>query len=568
MQINFAIMGRRQAKILIPAVLSFVLFSGCNFRRMESLPKNILVTAVISDPRTFNPILANETSSTDVLDPIFAGLTRLNLFTFKVEPGLAESWTVSSDRKVITMKLRKHVHFSDGEPFSADDVLFTFKVIYSPDVLSSYRDLFTINGKQVKVEKLDNHTVRFILPVPFYPFLESLSIPVLPEHVLQRPLLGNVFEKTWNIVTAPDHIVGLGPYTMTDYVPSQYIIFKANPYYYEKDGEGVQLPYIEKRAMLIVQNQDAQYVKFISGETDIYSPRPQEVSMLESMSKKRGFIVKNIGLDTGILFVSFNRNPRHYIKDGKIDPRYKWFTNINFLKAVAHSIDKQGIINDVYRGYGEPAVSFIPRSVPVYHLNMTDYAYNLDEARALLKKAGFHWNNGMLYDSSGNRVEFDFFTNSGNEQRERIAAIITSDLAKLGMKVNYKPLDFNTIVEKLTTNFNWDCMLIALTGGYEPHNGANVLLSNGMLHLWDPREHTPATKWEAEIDRLMMRGAEEYNREKRALYYKKVQKILHDELPLIPVVRQYDFVAYTDKLENYRPTVFGNYRPEMMRLKQ
>ncbi len=555
-------------RVLIAILISLVSLGGCNFRKFESLPKNMLVTAVVSDPKTFNPILANETSSTDVLDPVFAGLTRLNPYTFKVEPDLAQSWTISSDKRVITMNLRKGVYFSDGKPFSASDVVFTFRVIYSPEVLSSYRDLFTINGKQIKVEKLDDHTVRFILPAPFYPFLESLSIPILPEHVLEKPLLDDMFERTWNIITPPQQIVGLGPYTITSYVPSQYILLKANPYYCEKDDKGVQLPYIKNRAMLIVQNQDAQYVKFISGETDIYDPRPQEVASLEFMSKKRHFIVKNMGLDTGIMFVSFNRNPRHYIKNGKVNPKYRWFTNLDFLKAVAHSIDKQAIIDDVYRGYGEPAVSFIPRNVPVYHLNMPDYIYSLGEARALLKKGGFHWKNGKLYDAHNNRVEFDFFTNSGNEQRERIAAIILTDLTKLGMKVNYKPLDFNTLVEKLTTNFDWDCVLIALTGGYEPYNGANVLLSSGMLHIWDPSEKTPATKWEAEIDRLMVKGAEEYNIPKRAVYYKKVQKILHEELPLIPLVRQEDFVAYTDRLENYRPTVFGNYKPEMMRLKQ
>ncbi len=528
----------------------------------------MLVTAVVSDPKTFNPILANETSSTDVLDPVFAGLTRLNPYTFRVEPALARSWTISTNKKIITMDLRRDVYFSDGKPFSADDVVFTFKLIYSPAVLSSFRDLFTINGRQIKVEKVDDHTVRFILPVPFYPFLESLGIPVLPAHALNKPFINKVFDKTWNIITPPRDIIGLGPYVMTNYVPSQYILMKANPYYYEKDDKHAELPYIKSRAMLIVQNQDAQYVKFISGETDIYNPRPQEVASLESMSKKRNFIIKNIGLDTGIMFVSFNRNPRHYTKNGQVNPKYRWFTTPGFLQAVAHSIDKQAIIDDVYRGYGEPAVSFIPRNVPVYHLSMPDYTYNLAEARALLKGGGFYWKDGKLYDDLNNRVEFDFFTNSGNEQRERIASIILSDLTKLGMKVNYKPLDFNTLVEKLTSNFDWDCMLIALTGGYEPHNGANVLLSSGMLHLWDPKETTPATRWEAEIDRLMIKGAEEYNIEKRAAYYKKVQKILHDELPLIPIVRQEDFVAYSDRLENYRPTVFGNYRPEMMRLKQ
>ena len=138
-------------RVFVNILIFLVLIGGCNFEKFESLPKNMLVTSVISDPKTFNPILANETSSTDVLDPVFAGLTRLNPFTFQVEPGLARSWTISSDKRVITMNLRKDVYFSDGKPFSADDVVFTFKVIYSPAVLSSYRDLFTIQGRQIKV---------------------------------------------------------------------------------------------------------------------------------------------------------------------------------------------------------------------------------------------------------------------------------------------------------------------------------------------------------------------------------------------------------------------------------
>ncbi len=560
--------GRCMRRVLVLIGLLLVVLQGCNFKKLEGLPRNMLVTAVMSDPKTFNPIIANESSSDDILDPLFSGLTRVNPLTFEVEPGLAKSWTISKDKKVITMFLRKQVYFSDGKPLTANDVVFTFKVIYSPTVLTSLRDLLTINGKQIKVEKLNDYTVRFILPAPFYPFLESLNIPILPEHVLRKPLLDNMFERTWNIMTPPAKIVGLGPYMMTSYVPSQYVLLKANPYYYKKGSKGQQLPFIKRRAILIVQNQDSLYVKFISGETDIYDPRPPEIAPLEAMSAKKHFTVREIGLDPGIMFLSFNRNKAHYTKSGKTSPKYRWFTNLDFLKAVAHSIDKQGIIDDVYRGYGEPAVSFIPRNVPVYHLRMQDYGYDLGEARALLRKGGFHWKDGVLYDSTGNKVEFDLFTNSGNDQRERIATMILSDLTRLGMKVNYKPLDFNTLVEKLTSNFDWDCVLIALSGGYEPHDSANVLLSSGMLHLWDPREREPATAWEAEIDQLMAKGDEEYSIKKRKIFYKKIQQILHDELPLIPIVRQDDFVAYTDRLKAYKPTVFGTYRPEMMRLEQ
>ena len=227
------------------------------------------------------------------------------------------------------------------------------------------------------------------------------------------------------------------------------------------------------------------------------------------------------------------------------------------------------IVNTLH-GLGKPAVAEISEEVKRFHnSDIKDYEYNLEKAADLLKKGGYvKGKDGILRDKEGNTIEFSLNTNAGNMLREQICSILKEDWEKLGMKVNYRPLDFNSIVEKLMSNYQWDAILIALTGGPEPHNGANVHRSNGQLHFWNPKQKTPATLWEKEIDRLLEEGAAEMNIDKRVKKYHRIQEIYHEELPMILTVRQYMFSAYKNKLENYEPTIWGLYKSEKIKIKQ
>jgi len=220
-------------------------------------------------------------------------------------------------------------------------------------------------------------------------------------------------------------------------------------------------------------------------------------------------------------------------------------------------------------GLGRPAVAEISEENTLFHNpNLQDYKYDLKKAEALLSKGGYRKDKeGALRDKEGNRIEFDLNTNAGNRLREQICSILKEDWEKLGMQVNYRPLEFNSLVEKLMSNFQWDAILIALTGGPEPHNGANVHRSSGNLHFWNPRQRTPATDWEAELDRLVEEGASEMILEKRVRIYHRIQEIYHDELPMILTARQEDYQAYKNSIENYEPHVFGVYKPEMIRIR-
>lgn len=527
-----------------------------------------LVTATISDPKTFNPITAVDNSSASATGELFEGLVRLNPKTTEEEPALAERWEHNDDGTVWTFHLRHGVRWHDGQPFTAADVVFTFNAIFDDRVPNSIKHVLMVNGQPIKVEQVDDFTVRMVLPQPFAPLINSIGTPILPQHVLGASLKDGTFVQKWGIDTPPEKLIGTGPYQMIRYVPAQFIEYRRNPLYWMKDDDGKSLPYLESQTQLIVQNQDTVYLKFLSGQTDTHSPRPEEVADLRAKSEQLQINVQEIGLDTGSMFVAFNRNPRHYVKDGRRDPRLTWFTDLNFLRAIAHAIDKQAMIVNCLNNLGKAAVAEISPENKIFHNpNLKDYDYNLDEAQRILKDGGYTRDgDGPLKDSNGNPVEISLTTNAGNQVREKICSILKEDWGKLGIKVNYRPLDFQALVEKLYSTYDWDGVLIGFTGGIEPNNGANMLRSSGNLHFWNPDEKEPATPWEAEIDQLLDQGARELDTQKRKTYYWRIQQILHEQLPMIQTVRQLEFVAYRKIIENYRPTVWGLYRPEEIRI--
>jgi peptide/nickel transport system substrate-binding protein len=530
-----------------------------------------LFQAAISDPKTFNPLLVVDYTSASAISDIFDTLVRINPLTTEAEPALAERWEHTAEGTVYTFHLRHDARWHDGQPFTAADVAFTFDAIFDEHVPNSSKHTLTIDGQRIKTEIVDDYTIRLILPRPFAPLINSLGQAILPKHILGPALENGTFTQQWGINTAPEKIIGTGPYRMTRYVPAQFVEIRRNPDYWMKDGGGHRLPYLDAQTLLIVPNQDTLYLKFISGQIDVISPRPEEVAELRAKAEQLKIAVQEIGLDTGTTFVSFNRNPRHYVQDGKRDPRLSWFTDLHFLRAIAHAIDKQTMIVNCLNGYGKPAVAEISEENQLYHNpNLRDYGYDLDEARRLLQEGGYidRDGDGIIEDSAGNPVEFSLNTNAGNQVREKMCSILKEDWTKLGMKVNYRPLDFTTIVEKVDHTYDWDAILFALTGTLEPNNGANVYRSSGNLHLWNPNQPEPATPWEAEIDALLEKGSREMDVAKRRQYYWRLQEILSEQLPMIQTVRQTRFMAYATYLKNFRPTVWGMYRPELIRVSE
>ena len=138
-----------------------------------------------------------------------------------------------------------------------------------------------------------------------------------------------------------------------------------------------------------------------------------------------------------------------------------------------------------------------------------------------------------------------------------MAGIIASDLERLGMKVNFRSLEFNTLVRKLTSTFDWEAILIGLTGGIEPHGGKNVWNSAGQLHMWHPLQKEPATEWEKQINDLFNQGVQELDENERKKIYDEFQMIVSENLPLIYTVVSKRMLAARNKFMNLKPAKFG-----------
>jgi peptide/nickel transport system substrate-binding protein len=523
-----------------------------------------------SDPGTFNPIIVTDAASGTAIGDLFEGLVKINPKTTLPELDLAQSWELADGGKTITFHLRRDVKWSDGVRFSARDVLFTMQVIYDPQVPNSMISSLTVDGKPLKVEAPDDYTVIMRLPRPFAPLLSAIAVPIIPEHILANAIAAAQFNRTWGIDTPPAQLICLGPFRMERYIPGQLLAFKRNSDYWMRDEQAGQLPRLRGQVQMIVTDRNAMYLRFMSGLLDVYRPRAEEVWELQQKQSQLHITLQPTGIDTGSRFFAFNRNPRHYINHRIIDPKYKWFSDINFMRALAHALDKRGIINLCYRGLAVPAVADISPADKIFHnSNLKDYDYDLKLAARILDEAGYRMlRPGVRGDPEGHPIVFELTTPTGNPTSDQICAIYKQDLASLGITVNYRPLEFIALVKKLDSSFDWDCILIGFTGTIEPNNAANFLRSSGNLHIWNPGEPHPATAWEAEIDRLLDEGTRVMDPQQRAPYYWRIQEILHDQLPIIETVREIGYVAYRDSLKNFDETTWGLYKPEWIEFRQ
>lgn len=552
--------------------------TGCSPANSSPLGQpSQLILSVLSDPKTFNYALSQE--SPNVFGIIYEGLIEENPLTGKLEPALAASWTLSQNGRQIRVKLRPDLRWSDGQPLTAADVVFTYnEVFFNPALPVPVRDVLRVGKDNAlpTVTQRGELEVEFAVPEPFAPFLRSLGSAILPAHAL-RPSLQRQgsdgkpeFLTTWGVDTPPQDIVGSGPYRLAEYKTSQRVVFDRNPHYWRRGPEGQPQPYIDRLVWQIVESQDTALLQFRSGGLDTLGVSPDNFSLLKREEKRGNFTIYTGGPATGTTFVAFNLNRGK--REGKplVDPvKSAWFNTVKFRQAVACAIDRPTMINNIFRGLGQPQDSPISVQSPFYfppREGLATYPYNLDRARQLLQEAGFrNSGNNELYDAQGNRVRFTLLTNAGNKIREAMGAQIANDLGKIGIKVDFQPIAFSALVAKLSDNFDWECHLLGFTGGTEPNDGANIWRTDGRLHAFNqspdpgqpPLVGQVIEPWEAELDRLYRQGAQELDEAKRKVIYAKTQMIAQEYLPFIHLINPLSMAAVRNTLQGVRYSALG-----------
>jgi len=534
------------------------------------IPGGRLVIATFGDPKTFNPITANESSSRDIYRLLFASLCDLDWPTQTAKPGLAHSWSVEKDTRTWTFKLRKGIRWSDGQPLTADDVVFTYReCVYNPKVLNPSADLLKIDGKPFEVSKVDDLTVRVVTPAPYAPFAEYFGgVAILPKHKLASVVAAGNFESAYGINTKPADLVGCGPFRLKEYKAGQSTLVERNPHFFAKDKKGQPLPYFDDVMYRVVTDMNTMSLSFLRGESDVHETvRPDEFKRFTEESAKGAFTLHDLGVGPERGFMWFNMNPETNPKTGKpyVDPvKLKWFSQLKFRQAVSHAIDRPSIIRAIYAGRAQVNYGYISTCITRWHNpNTPKYPYDIVKARALLKEIGIEDRNKdkFMEDRQGNVIEFTLNTNTGNNIRDRIAVFIQEDLKRLGFKINYKPVEFNSLVAMIDNTYDYEAILLGLGGGgSDPAASMNVLLSSGFTHFWHPKQKTPATPWEKRIDELMNQQISTLEEPRRKAMFDEVQQILGEQMPFIYTVSPLSYAASSTKLGNLRPTVLSTHR--------
>jgi peptide/nickel transport system substrate-binding protein len=523
-----------------------------------------LVIAMRSEPKTLNPVLAQDAPSRDVIRCLTADLIHINRGSQKTEPALAKSWTASRDGRQYTLRLRRGLRFSDGQPLDADDVVFSFQVYLDEKIDSPERDLLVVGGKPISVEKVDQYTVRFDMAQPDAA-AERLfdGIAILPRHLLEGVYRRGDFANAWSVSMAPAEFAGLGPFRLKEYVPGQRIVLERNPYYWKQDGSGRRLPYLDQLVFLFVPSEDAQVIRFQAGDADILTRFSAEnFAVLEKQQSARHYHLDDLGAGLEYNFLFFNLNSVDPKTLPEIARKQEWFEDKRFRQAVSGAIDRDSIVRLVYNGRATPLWTQVtPGNRLWIDPGIPHPALSVAHSRELLRAAGFSWkSDGSLVDSHGRPVEFSILTSSSNAQRVKIATLIQDDLGKLGMSVQIDSLEFHTMVDRLLKSHDYEAAVMGLVSGdADPTSEMNVWMSSGDTHLWHPNQTQPATSWEAEMDRLMQQQLVELDHSKRKRLYDRVQEIVADELPVICLVSPNILVGASDRVGNFHAAILDPY---------
>lgn len=556
--------------IRVLLLVALLALGGCGKKSATSNESSRLVLVTFADPKTFNPITAAETSSHDIIYMLFTGLTTKDQVTQEVKPGLAESWSVDADQKTWTFKLRKDLRWSDGKPITAEDVIFTFNdVVYNPDIPNTTSDMVRVDKKNFEVSKIDDLTIKAITPEVYAPFLEYFGdVRILPKHVLGNTIANKSFASAYGVNTAPAELVSSGPFKLKQYKPGQFTLVERNPHYWQVDAKGQRLPYFDNVVMSIVPDQNAMSLRFMKGEADLIEfVRPEEADTFKQAADRGQFRFIDLGFASQIDLIIFNLNTNSNPRTGKpyVNPsKLKWFRNTKFRQAISYAIDRPSIVKSTINGHGQPQYGFItPSNQKWINTNVAQYPYNPDKARALLAEIGIkdRNNDGLLEDADGNVIEFEMNTNAGNSRREKGSVIVQEDLKRLGIRVNFRPQDFNTIAHRLDTDFDFECIFLGLASqSVDPAESLNVLRSEGFLHQWFPRQKSPSTDWEARMDAAMNAQLKTLDYAERKKYFDEVQAIFAEEQPMVPTVTMKAYAAARNDLANLRPTAAHNNR--------
>ena len=455
-----------------------------------------IVVGSIGDASNLIPLLASDAPSHQVAGLVYNGLVRYDK-NLKLEGELAKSWEISTDGLTITFHLRQEVKWHDEAPFTAADVMFTYRLIIDPKTPTAYAGDF----EQVKEAKiLDPYTFQVTYKQPFAPALASWGLSILPKHLLAGQ----------DITKSPlsRHPIGTGPYIFSQWKGGEKIELTANPDYFEAQ------PYISRYRYRIIPDSATMFLELKAGNLDWMGLTPIQYDRQTAGKKFKGKFNKYRYLSFSYTYLGYNlKNP--LFQDKKV------------RQALSFAINKQELIDGILLGYGRVATGPYKPDTWFYHQPSKRYAYNPEKAKQLLREAGWedHDNDGLL-DKNGHSFSFTVMTNQGNTLRAQTAVIIQRRLEEIGIKMKIRIVEWSAFINEFIDKRKFEAVILGWTTGQDPD----------MYDIWHssktgPKELNFISYKNSEVDQLLEKGRHTFEQKERQKYYDRFQEILADEQP-------------------------------------
>ncbi|HEX9872903.1 MAG TPA: peptide-binding protein [Deferrimonas sp.] len=491
--------------LLLTMAVSLILF-GCDRREtlhpVESHKGPVaygdtIIEGTIGDANTLLPVLASDSASSEINGLVYSSLVRYDK-DLKIEGELAESWEISADNLTITFHLRPGVTWHDGTPFTAEDVLFTYRLYIDPKTPTAYAEQY----RQVATaEVLDPTTFRVSYRQPLAKALISWGeLSVLPRHLLEGE----------DVTKSPlaRHPVGTGPFRFVEWKPGEKIVLEANSDYFE--GR----PYLDRVVYRIIPDESTMFLELQAGGLDTMGLNPiQYQTQTDSPAFKRQF-VKYRYPAFAYTYLGYNLN-RPLFQDKRV------------RQALSYAINKKEIIEGVLLGLGQESTGpYKPGTWP-YNAAVKLYPYDPERARTLLAEAGWTDSDGDgILDKDGKPFAFTIVTNQGNDQRVKSGEIIQRRFREIGVDVKLRVIEWASFLNEFINPGNFDATILGWTVPIDP-DGYNVWHSSKT----GPRELNFVGFKNAEVDELLEKGRRTLETAERKKYYDRFQEILAEEQP-------------------------------------
>jgi peptide/nickel transport system substrate-binding protein len=514
-----------------------------------------LLVSLRSDPRSFNRHAARDSTTNTVATLMHAKLVRINQATQALEPILAERWTTAEDGRRFTIALRRDVVFSDGHPFTADDVVFGFEAAYDERTHSQLADGLMVGGKKLVVSAIDAHTVSVTFPEPFAPGIRILdNLTILPRHKLEQTLKAGTFIKAWGLDTPPSEMPGLGPFILERYIPGQRLVFARNPKYFAKAPDGGALPYLDRLVVEVIPDQSAELLRLESGQLDMMTGAiaPEAYAPLKRAADQGRVKLLDLGVSRNADGLWFN------LKPGALgaDPRAAWLQKDELRRAISMAVDRKVVADTVFLGAGVPVYGpETPANKQWYWEGTPQTPHDPAAAKALLATIGLadRDGDGLLEDAKNRPARFTLLTQKGRPNLERAVAVVRDQLKTIGLTVDVVLLDAPAVIDMLL-NAKYDALYWNLDkSDLDPAINPDFWFTSGTSHAWNLQQPAPATEWERRIDELMRRQIASADAAERKRLYDDVQKIFAEHAPIVYFVAPRIYVAHSARVTNLTP---------------